>query len=130
MFPGKHGVVPRLPCAGARVGGCGFDPLLVPCFEPAWEGAAGVGVVEVRQSYDSEEETYDFNVDGANEVVRRYSMFYPLYPIGIGAEWWLMYRSIEPVGKISTVLAGFFYFLLALYVPGECALYSRIILCG
>ena len=46
-------------------------------------------------------------------------MFIPLYPIGIGAEWWLMYRSIEHVGKISPALAYFFYFLLALYVPGE-----------
>ena len=46
-------------------------------------------------------------------------MFYVLYPVGIGAEWWLMYRSVEPVGKISPLLAGFFYFLLALYVPGK-----------
>jgi very-long-chain (3R)-3-hydroxyacyl-CoA dehydratase len=45
-------------------------------------------------------------------------MFYVLYPIGIGAEWWLMYRSIEPVGKLSTVLPPVFYFLLALYIPG------------
>lgn len=45
-------------------------------------------------------------------------MFYPLYPIGIGAEWWLMYRSIEPVAKINSVLPPIFYFLLALYVPG------------
>lgn len=49
----------------------------------------------------------------------RYTMFYPLYPIGIGAEWWLMYQSIEPVGKISPVLPPVFYFLLALYVPGK-----------
>lgn len=48
----------------------------------------------------------------------RYTMFYVLYPIGIGAEWWLMYRSIEPVGKLSPVLPSVFYFLLALYVPG------------
>jgi len=54
---------------------------------------------------------------GADEY--RYTMFYPLYPIGIGAEWWLMYQSIEPVGRISPVLPPFFYFLLALYVPGE-----------
>ena len=48
----------------------------------------------------------------------RYTMFYALYPIGIGAEWWLMYRSIEPVGEISAVLPPVFYFLLALYMPG------------
>lgn len=46
-------------------------------------------------------------------------MFYPLYPIGIGAEWWLMYQSVEPVGKVSPVLPPVFYFLLALYVPGK-----------
>lgn len=49
----------------------------------------------------------------------RYSMFYPLYPIGIGAEWLLMYRAIEPVGKLSRFLPPIFYFLLALYVPGK-----------
>ncbi len=47
-------------------------------------------------------------------------MFYPLYPIGIGAEWWLMYRSIESVGQVNPVLPPVFYFLLALYVPGKC----------
>lgn len=55
--------------------------------------------------------------------VCRYTMFIPLYPIGIGAEWWLMYLSIEHVGKISPALAYFFYFLLALYVPGKYLLY-------
>lgn len=50
----------------------------------------------------------------------RYTMFYPLYPIGIGAEWWLMYKSIGPVGEVSSVLPPVFYFLLALYVPGMC----------
>lgn len=49
----------------------------------------------------------------------RYTMFYPLYPIGIGAEWWLMYRSVEPVGDISPLLKGVWWFLLALYVPGR-----------
>ncbi|KAL1612779.1 hypothetical protein SLS60_001008 [Paraconiothyrium brasiliense] len=49
----------------------------------------------------------------------RYTMFYPLYPIGIGAEWWLMYRSIEPAGKVSPILPYVWYFLLALYLPGE-----------
>jgi very-long-chain (3R)-3-hydroxyacyl-CoA dehydratase len=49
----------------------------------------------------------------------RYSMFYPLYPVGIGSEWWLMYRCIEPLGKVSAVGPPIFYFLLALYVPGK-----------
>jgi hypothetical protein len=48
-------------------------------------------------------------------------MFIPLYPIGIGAEWWLMYRSLGPVGRVSGVLPYVWYFLLALYVPGKWA---------
>jgi hypothetical protein len=62
-----------------------------------------------------------FNVDltASPTDKSRYTMFYPLYPIGIGAEWWLMYRSIEPVGKVSPVLPPVFYFLLALYAPGK-----------
>jgi very-long-chain (3R)-3-hydroxyacyl-CoA dehydratase len=58
----------------------------------------------------------------------RYTMFYPLYPIGIGAEWWLMYKSIEPVGKVSPVLPPVFYFLLALYVPGGSRVHDMIFL--
>lgn len=46
-------------------------------------------------------------------------MFYILYPIGIGAEWWLMYRAIGPGGEINSLIPPFFYFLLALYVPGK-----------
>ena len=46
-------------------------------------------------------------------------MFYPLYPIGIGAEWWLLYRSIEPAGEISSIIPPIFYFFLALYIPGK-----------
>lgn len=49
----------------------------------------------------------------------RYTMFYPLYPIGIGAEWWLMYKSIDSAGKINSAFPPIFYFLLALYVPGR-----------
>ena len=50
----------------------------------------------------------------------RYTMFIPLYPIGIGAEWWLMYRSVGPAGEVSRAFEGLLYFLLALYVPGKC----------
>ncbi|KAF1927307.1 PTPLA-domain-containing protein [Didymella exigua CBS 183.55] len=57
----------------------------------------------------------------------RYTMFYPLYPIGIGAEWWLMYRSIEPVGQVSPVLPPVFYFLLALYVPGAYTMFTYMV---
>lgn len=46
-------------------------------------------------------------------------MFYVLYPVGIGAEWWLFYQAIEPAREISGALPTVFYFLLGLYVPGE-----------
>lgn len=46
-------------------------------------------------------------------------MFYPLYPLGIGAEWWLLYCAIPPGGRISPLIPPFFVFLLVLYVPGE-----------
>lgn len=45
-------------------------------------------------------------------------MFFVLYPVGISAEWWLMYRSIKPSGQVTPWLRPVFYFLLALYVPG------------
>lgn len=53
-------------------------------------------------------------------------MFYVLYPIGICAEWWLMYCSIQPAGRVTTWLRPLFYFLLALYVPGQLALSKRM----
>jgi hypothetical protein len=46
-------------------------------------------------------------------------MFYPLYPIGIGAEWWLLYRAIGPAAKVHWVIPPIFYFCLMLYVPGK-----------
>lgn len=51
----------------------------------------------------------------ANELIR-YSLFAVLYPIGIGSEWWLMYRAARVTE--SPVVAGVFYFCLALYAPG------------
>jgi very-long-chain (3R)-3-hydroxyacyl-CoA dehydratase len=49
----------------------------------------------------------------------RYSMFILLYPVGIGSEWWLMYRCIEPLRKVSAVGPLVFWFLLVLYIPGK-----------
>lgn len=46
-------------------------------------------------------------------------MFYPLYPVGIGAEWWLLYRAITPGREISSNIPPVFYFCLMLYIPGE-----------
>ncbi|OAG00762.1 tyrosine phosphatase-like protein [Paraphaeosphaeria sporulosa] len=57
----------------------------------------------------------------------RYTMFYPLYPIGIGAEWWLMYRSVGPVGRVNAALPYMWYFLLALYVPGAYTMFTYMV---
>lgn len=40
-----------------------------------------------------------------------------LYPIGIGSEWWLMYKAASVTA--SPVVAGIYYFCLALYAPGK-----------
>jgi very-long-chain (3R)-3-hydroxyacyl-CoA dehydratase len=47
----------------------------------------------------------------------RYSFFIVLYPVGIGSEWWLMYKAAN--ATVNPMGAGVFYFCLALYVPGE-----------
>ena len=53
-------------------------------------------------------------------------MFYPLYPVGIGAEWWLLYRSIAPGAKVSPVIPLVFYFCLLLYIPGMILLWRLV----
>ncbi|KAL5364040.1 tyrosine phosphatase-like protein [Aspergillus floccosus] len=55
----------------------------------------------------------------------RYSLFAVLYPIGIGSEWWLMYRAAAVTE--SSVVAGVFYFCLALYAPGAVMMYSYML---
>ncbi|KAH9866587.1 hypothetical protein J1614_008278 [Plenodomus biglobosus] len=57
----------------------------------------------------------------------RYTMFYILYPIGIGAEWWLFYQAIEPGRALSAAIPPVFYFLLVLYVPGSWKMYTYMI---
>ncbi|CAN9314864.1 unnamed protein product [Alternaria alternata] len=56
-----------------------------------------------------------------------YTMFYPLYPIGIGAEWWLLYQAITPGAKISPMIPPIFYFCLLLYIPGSYTMYTYMI---
>lgn len=46
-------------------------------------------------------------------------MFYPLYPIGIASEFWLLYLAIEPASRISALIPPLFYFCLLLYIPGK-----------
>ncbi|CCF44251.1 protein tyrosine phosphatase-like protein [Colletotrichum higginsianum] len=57
----------------------------------------------------------------------RYTMFYPLYPIGISSEFWLLYLAIEPASRVSAVLPPIFYFCLCLYVPGSYTMYTYMI---
>ncbi|KAF1942872.1 PTPLA-domain-containing protein [Clathrospora elynae] len=57
----------------------------------------------------------------------RYTMFYPLYPIGIGAEWWLLCRAITPGAKINSVIPPIIYFCLILYIPGSYVMYTYMI---
>lgn len=46
----------------------------------------------------------------------RYSLFFALYPVGIGGEWLLMYGAARGAGAAPKAVG---YFCLALYVPGE-----------
>ncbi|KAL4892120.1 tyrosine phosphatase-like protein [Aspergillus ambiguus] len=55
----------------------------------------------------------------------RYSLFAVLYPIGIGSEWWLMFRAASVTDRSS--VAGIFYFCLGLYAPGAVMMYSYMI---
>jgi very-long-chain (3R)-3-hydroxyacyl-CoA dehydratase len=78
-----------------------------------------VGVVEVSAAPE-----FILKGEGRREELtgNRYSMFYPLYPVGMGAEAWLMYRAIGAAGEKSGVLAGVFWVCLGLYVPGKLSL--------
>ena len=51
-------------------------------------------------------------------ILRRYSLFFVLYPVGIGGEWWLMYNAAN-ADTTSTPVSRVYYFCLLLYIPGE-----------
>ncbi|KAL3453903.1 protein-tyrosine phosphatase-like protein [Aspergillus insuetus] len=55
----------------------------------------------------------------------RYSLFLVLYPIGIGSEWWLMYRATTATTNL--LIGGIFYFFLGLYAPGSVMMYSYMV---
>ena len=52
----------------------------------------------------------------------RYSLFFVLYPIGIGGEWFLMYSAAQVAGVTYSTI---YYFCLALYIPGKSCPYRR-----
>lgn len=53
----------------------------------------------------------------------RYSLFFVLYPIGIGGEWFLMYNAARVADTAPSMI---YYFCLGLYVPGE---FSKFLFC-
>ncbi|KAL4778385.1 tyrosine phosphatase-like protein [Aspergillus varians] len=55
----------------------------------------------------------------------RYSLFIIFYPIGIAAEWWLMYRATTVTTNVLVV--GIFYFFLGLYAPGSVMMFSYML---
>ncbi|KAB8230042.1 putative membrane protein [Aspergillus alliaceus] len=55
----------------------------------------------------------------------RYSVFFVLYPIGIGSEWWLMFNAARATS--SCVVAGIFGFFLVLYGPGTPMMYKYMV---
>ncbi|CEL07911.1 hypothetical protein ASPCAL11065 [Aspergillus calidoustus] len=55
----------------------------------------------------------------------RYSLFLVLYPIGIGSEWWLMYRATTVTTNL--LIWGILYFFLGLYAPGSVMMYSYMV---
>ena len=55
----------------------------------------------------------------------RYSLFFVLYPVGIGGEWFLMYGAARAADATPSAI---YYFCLALYVPGESC-FSPFLMC-
>ncbi|KAF2238804.1 PTPLA-domain-containing protein [Viridothelium virens] len=60
----------------------------------------------------------------------RYNLFFVLYPLGIGSECWLVYRSIGPAGRLGagwgTWVPVALWAVLAVYVPGSYVLYTHM----
>ncbi|KAL4884659.1 tyrosine phosphatase-like protein [Aspergillus karnatakaensis] len=55
----------------------------------------------------------------------RYSLFIVLYPIGIGSEWWLMWKA-KGVTE-DAVLRAVWWFCLGLYGPGSVMMYTYML---
>ncbi|KAF1830882.1 PTPLA-domain-containing protein [Decorospora gaudefroyi] len=54
----------------------------------------------------------------------RYTMFFVLYPVGIGSEWWLLYCVVEPGRRVRGWIPLVFYVCLMLYFPGAYRMYT------
>ena len=57
----------------------------------------------------------------------RYSAFYALYPLGIGSECWLVWKSRgEGQKRFGEGLGWFVWVVLAIYVPGAWVLFTHM----
>jgi very-long-chain (3R)-3-hydroxyacyl-CoA dehydratase len=111
QLPAKHSIFTCLPCLVACLVGGRYNSLPVPRAQYARESIQRLGVASVCLATTS-------MAIASMANSHSYTMFYPLYPIGIGAEWWLLYRTIAPGAKLSPAIPPFFYFCLLLYIPG------------
>jgi len=50
--------------------------------------------------------------------VCRYNLFFVLYPLGIGSEAWLVYRSVSPALEQNRWIGYLLMVVLGIYVPG------------
>ena len=57
------------------------------------------------------------------EIFGRYTLFIPLYPLGMAAECYLMYHAASSAQ--DTLVAGVWYFCLLIYAPGMTELPNR-----
>lgn len=49
----------------------------------------------------------------------RYNLFFILYPLGAGSEWWLMYKSIPSAKNIRQEYAWFLQLMLFIWIPSK-----------
>lgn len=57
----------------------------------------------------------------------RYTLFYVLYPIGVGSECWLIYQSLDESKKVSPYYKALLQVILVTYIPGFYFLYTYMI---
>ena len=57
----------------------------------------------------------------------RYTLFFALYPIGVGSEVALLYASLDNLAAIAPIWRTIFIYLMLLYIPGLPVLYLHMI---
>ncbi|KAF2666559.1 PTPLA-domain-containing protein [Microthyrium microscopicum] len=56
----------------------------------------------------------------------RYNLFFVLYPLGIGSEVWLVFKSIPAASKQNPLLGYALMAIMGIYVPGSYVLYTHM----